>query len=282
MKMLALLVPLAVSASLACRPARCWSGSAEFTAYEVSADSSALPASPLAPTQAGPLIKINLPAYQLDLFEGVDLVRRYRVAIGDTAYPTPIGTFEITHIDWDPWWVPPQSEWARKDTIMPPGPRNPMGRVRLAFRELYFIHGTPEPRSVGSAASHGCVRLYNADAVDLAKRVLRYAAPSVPEGEIDSLAARRGKTRTIQLERFVPVEIRYDIAVVEGEKLIVYPDVYRRLASDAVLPAALDALERATGDSAAIDTAAVRAVIEQAGGKPFSTAAQNLWRSLRR
>ena len=279
-RMLVLLLPVVASATLACRPVRCWSDDSDPAAYQGGADSPAQVAPPPSTMQAGPLIKINLPAYQLDLFEGVDLARRYRVAIGDTTYPTPVGTFEITQVDWDPWWVPPQSEWARQDSIMAPGPRNPMGRVRFGFRELYFIHGTPEPRSVGSAASHGCVRLYNSDAVDLAKRVLRYAAPGVPQEEIDSLAARRGRTRTIQLERFVPVEIRYDIAVVEGETLVVYPDVYRRLPSDAVLPAALDALGRAAGDSAVIDTAAVRAVIEEAGGKPFSSAMRNFLRAV--
>jgi murein L,D-transpeptidase YcbB/YkuD len=171
-------------------------------------------------------LRLNLPSFRLELYEDIRLVRRYRVAIGDSVYPTPTGTFEISRVDWDPWWIPPASEWAEDDSITPPGPLNPMGRVRLAFRELYFIHGTPNRQSLGAPASHGCVRLSNADAIDLAKRVLAYGAPAVPADEIRKLAAQRGKTRSISLERSVSLKIRYELAEVVDGELVLYPDVY--------------------------------------------------------
>jgi murein L,D-transpeptidase YcbB/YkuD len=157
------------------------------------------------------MLKLNLPSLTLELYRGTELVRSYPVAIGDSAHPTPQGVFEVTQVDWDPWWIPPASDWAKNEKVTPPGPRNPMGRVRLSFRELYFIHGTPDRHSVGSAASHGCVRLYNTDAIDLAKRILRYGAPDISSKEVDQIAARRGKTRTIKLQRTVAVEIRNEI-----------------------------------------------------------------------
>ena len=159
----------------------------------------------------GLMLKLNLPSLTLELYRGTELVRSYPVAIGDSAHPTPQGVFEVTQVDWDPWWIPPASDWAKNEKVTPPGPRNPMGRVRLSFRELYFIHGTPDRHSVGSAASHGCVRLYNTDAIDLAKRILRYGAPDISSKEVDQIAARRGKTRTIKLQRTVAVEIRNEI-----------------------------------------------------------------------
>jgi hypothetical protein len=129
---------------------------------------------------------------------------------------------------------------------------------------------------VGSAASHGCVRLYNADAVDLAKRVLGYAAPGMPAKEIEKLAVRRGKTRSLQLERFVPVEIRYDIAVVERGRLIVYPDIYRRYTAETLLGAVLRIFEGSGSDSVALDSARVRALLANAGGQRVSVAIEAL------
>jgi L,D-transpeptidase catalytic domain len=49
------------------------------------------------------LLRLNLPSLTLELYRGAELIRKYPVAIGDTAYPTPEGTFEVTHVDWDPW-----------------------------------------------------------------------------------------------------------------------------------------------------------------------------------
>jgi murein L,D-transpeptidase YcbB/YkuD len=227
-------------------------------------------------------LRLNLPAYRLELFQDDKLIRRYVVAIGDTAYPTPIGTFAVTRVDWDPWWTPPASEWAQNDSVTPPGPRNPMGRVRLAFRDLYFIHGTPYPHSVGSPASHGCVRLSNANAIDLAKRVLALNAPSVPRAQVDKLAAKRGTTQSISLEQSVPLEIRYDVARVQSGQLIVYPDVYHLLGPDALLDSVMATLRRSVGDSVALDTSGVADVIARAKGKRLSAEVAALTRAISR
>lgn len=225
--------------------------------------------SPEAPPDSLLLLKLNLPSFRLDVYQGAALIRRYRIAIGDATHPTPTGGFEITRVEWDPWWVPPKSDWAAKDSVTPPSARNPMGRVKLYWRDLYFLHGTPYRSSLGSPVSHGCVRMSNSDVIELAKLVHRYGSPDVPAAEIERLAAKRGKTRMIVLQRSVPLEITYAVAAVTAGRLVVYPDVYRRFPHD-VVEEAFAALHRSGLDLAAIDTARVRRVIERAGGKRVS------------
>ena len=75
---------------------------------------------------------------------------------------------------WNPSWRPPPSEWARDKKYEEPGsPGNPMGRVKIFFQEPdYYIHGTGLAGSLGRARSHGCIRMRNIDAVELARLVM--------------------------------------------------------------------------------------------------------------
>ena len=169
---------------------------------------------------------VNLPAYRLDALAGDAPVTTVRVAIGSRQYRTPVGRFAVTEITWNPWWYPPDSEWARLDTVTPPCPANPMGVVKLGFGNGYFIHGTPAPASIGSAASHGCVRADNGDAQALAELIVRHADPDRLPAVRDWAAAK--VTRRLALARPVPLEIRYELAEVRGDSLHLYPDVYGR------------------------------------------------------
>lgn len=171
---------------------------------------------------------LNVPAYRLDVLEGEGRVASYPVAVGLPQHPTPPGHYEIDRITWNPWWYPPDREWAAEAEITPPCPQNPMGRVKIFFRELYFIHGTPDAESVGTAASHGCVRMLNVHALELARRLARKAAPSLAEQEILQLERNPKRTRTVLLDRTVPVEVRYDLVEVRDGNLWMYPDVYGR------------------------------------------------------
>jgi hypothetical protein len=170
---------------------------------------------------------LNLPAYRLDVLDGPTLVHSYTVAIGSRRYKTPRGRFAVSRVELNPWWYPPPSRWARRDTVTPPGPRNPMGKAKLNFHELYFLHGTPQEQSLGTAASHGCVRMANADAHDLARRVLAAARPDVP-GAVIEAAAHDRRTRRYTLPTRVPLEIVYRTAEVREGALELHPDVYRR------------------------------------------------------
>ena len=133
----------------------------------------ASPASSQATPRAdtGLVIEINVPAFRLDALLDTHVVRSFTVAIGMRRYPTPAGEFTITEVEWNPWWYPPESEWASKDTATPPGPGNPMGRVKMPLGSTVLVHGTPIPSSIGTAASHACIPMQNADAIALAKLV---------------------------------------------------------------------------------------------------------------
>jgi len=131
--------------------------------------------------QGGPSLKIDLSERKLYVMEGGKTVKTYSVAVGTPSHPTPTGQFRTGRIVWNPGWNPPDSPWARGEKPRAPGdPKNPMRGVKIYFREpAYFIHGTNDPASIGSAASHGCVRMTEADAKALARRI-EAAGGSVP------------------------------------------------------------------------------------------------------
>ena len=202
-------------------------------------------------------LELNIPAFRLDVRADSTLVRSFPVAVGMRRYKTPTGDFEITRIVWNPWWYPPDAEWAAKDTVTPPGPANPMGKVKLMVNGPYYVHGTPLASSIGRAASHGCVRMRNEDAVELARIVQKYGGVEVTELLIDSLTTAWKKTRHLSLGSFIPVTIVYRTAEVRDSVLSLYPDVYGRERA-APYDRALAALRAAGIDSAAVDTQAVR------------------------
>ena len=116
---------------------------------------------------------VDLSDRRLYVMSGSDVVRTFPVAIGEEGYDTPDGSFTIRRMIWNPDWRPPPSAWARDKKYEAPGsPGNPMGRVKMFFREPdYYIHGTGLASSLGNARSHGCIRMRNIDVVDLFNRV---------------------------------------------------------------------------------------------------------------
>ena len=108
---------------------------------------------------------------------GATEVRRYSVAVGTRAKPTPMGQFTVKHIVWNPAWHPPDANWAKgKQPAKPGDPKNPMKVVKLFFQEPdYYIHGTDQEDTLGAAASHGCVRMSQKDVYDLARFVQQNA-----------------------------------------------------------------------------------------------------------
>ena len=201
-------------------------------------------------------VDVNLPAYQLQVFLRNEGVRSYRIAIGMPDFRTPRGSFEISQIQWNPWWVPPKKEWAKNERVTPPGPKNPMGKVKLPFLPLLFIHGTPDEGSLGKPSSHGCVRLANRDAIDLATLIQQTFLGTVASDSVSMIALPSLRTTTVKLAEPVPVEIRYDLAEVVADTLFVYPDPYRLGASPPA--SALAALVRSGLDTTAVDFASVR------------------------
>ncbi|MDO8963932.1 MAG: L,D-transpeptidase family protein [Coriobacteriia bacterium] len=99
--------------------------------------------------------------------------KSYRCAIGMARYPTPRGTFRIIMKRKLPSWGNPGSSWAHgMPRYIKPGPNNPLGTRALYLNASGIrIHGTNKTRSIGTAASHGCMRLTNRNIEDLFPRV---------------------------------------------------------------------------------------------------------------
>ena len=108
----------------------------------------------------------------LTLYREARKVRTFRIAVGTSSHPTPRGLFSIVMKQRHPTWFPPDSPWAKGLGPVPPGPGNPLGtRWMGTSAPAVGIHGTPASGSIGTAASHGCIRMYIRDAEWLYERI---------------------------------------------------------------------------------------------------------------
>ena len=105
------------------------------------------------------------------------LLAFYPATIGSTEKPAPSGTFKVRRAAYNPdYHYNPKFAWkgvkAKEPLTIRPGPNNPVGLVWIDLTApSYGIHGTPEPDKIGKTESHGCIRLTNWDALDLAGMV---------------------------------------------------------------------------------------------------------------
>jgi L,D-transpeptidase ErfK/SrfK len=118
-------------------------------------------------------IVINIPEMRLyqfpsDTHPGERVtVRTWPVGLGAEEAPSPVGPFLVKSKDIDPTWVVPDSilrTMEHPQRVVPPGPDNPLGEYRIRLDvDVYAIHGTNDPWTVGRLTTHGCIRLYPED-----------------------------------------------------------------------------------------------------------------------
>jgi lipoprotein-anchoring transpeptidase ErfK/SrfK len=102
---------------------------------------------------------------------------QFPVSSGSQHDPLPIGEWKILGISRDPpFHYNPKLFWDAKagdrKATLPPGPNNPVGPVWIDISKPHYgLHGTPEPGHVGKTESHGCVRMTNWDALQVADAV---------------------------------------------------------------------------------------------------------------
>jgi lipoprotein-anchoring transpeptidase ErfK/SrfK len=121
-------------------------------------------------TITGPIVTVSKADRRARLFNHLRQIRSYRVAVGQPAWPTPEGLFHVQSKTVDPAWSVPNSSWAGSQggqTIPGGAPGNPLKARWIGFAGGVGFHGTDNPGSIGSAASHGCVRMYVSDVVRL-------------------------------------------------------------------------------------------------------------------
>lgn len=108
----------------------------------------------------GKIVVIQLSNFTLFLYDRTELTNDFTIACGMPQYPTPPGRYHVTYKERNPTWLP-TSEWAKdKQGIpQPPGPDNPLGGYWMDIGGGLGIHATPYLKTLGSAASHGCIRM---------------------------------------------------------------------------------------------------------------------------
>lgn len=143
-------------------------------ALERQVDDVDIPVKPVAPaittSSLGTTIVVDISDNHLWLYDGLQVIADYDVATGTPGYPTPAGTFEIIDKKENPTWYNPDPEgWgADMPASIGPGPGNPLGTRALYLNAPGIrIHGSWDASSIGTAASHGCIRMHVADSEEM-------------------------------------------------------------------------------------------------------------------
>ena len=125
-------------------------------------------------TRHGTFVSIDRGTFTLRLFKRLRVVRTYQVAVGAGGYDTPRGLHRIVSKQVNPAWSAPNRPWAGAlagKTIPAGDPRNPLKARFLAIGNGIGIHGTAQEGSIGTRASHGCIRMRVRDVKLLYRRV---------------------------------------------------------------------------------------------------------------
>jgi hypothetical protein len=140
-----------------------------------------IPVRPVRPTMSllrlvrhyGTYILVSRETFTLRLYKRLKLVKTYRIAVGRAGLETPAGEYTINDKQVNPSWHVPLSSWAGDlaGRVIPPGPDDPIKARWMGFFNGAGIHGTDEISSIGTAASHGCIRMTIPDVEDLYPRV---------------------------------------------------------------------------------------------------------------
>jgi lipoprotein-anchoring transpeptidase ErfK/SrfK len=119
------------------------------------------------------VITIDRAHFTLRLWKNLHLAHSYRIAVGRQGLETPAGFYEINDRQVNPSWHVPNSAWAGDlaGRVIPPGPDDPIKARWLGFYNGAGIHGTDEISSLGTAASHGCIRMSIPDVEQLYPQV---------------------------------------------------------------------------------------------------------------
>lgn len=111
-------------------------------------------------------LTIKLADRRVYVYQGEELKSSYPIAIGRAGWETPTGEFAVREMLKNPTWEHPLT-----GEIVPPGPDNPLGNRWIGFwtdgTNAIGFHGTPKEETVGRAASHGCIRMFNEDILAL-------------------------------------------------------------------------------------------------------------------
>lgn len=215
-------------------------------------------------TLAPDYLMVNVPAYRVTLFRDEMPVAEHDVVVGARKTPTPMILTYASSVIVNPWWTLPPSVLSeggrypaargfvktevngRTVVRQKPGPRNALGRMKFNMANPYaiYLHDTPAQAAFAKpmrALSHGCIRVKD----------IAGLADELTDGVSVETALDGQTTRTVQLEKSVPVYIVYFTADQQDGRVVTYGDPYGR---DKALAGALDGqpVQAATYTAAAI------------------------------
>jgi L,D-transpeptidase ErfK/SrfK len=142
-------------------------------------------------TQPARQVLVSIPARKLAVLEDGRVLKVFPVAVGADSSPSPDGEFQIINRLSNPTYYHPGK-------VIPAGPANPLGTrwIGLSLKG-YGIHGTNAPRSIGKAASHGCIRMAKRD-LERFFEMVRVGDPVAIRAEADEQTAQIfGSTGTV-------------------------------------------------------------------------------------
>jgi hypothetical protein len=118
-------------------------------------------------------LTLNRSTFELSFWQDLKLQKTYTVAVGAEGFDTPAGVYGIESKQVNPTWYVPDRAWAGDlaGTTVPPGPENPLKARFMGIFAGAGIHGTDDLASLGTAASHGCVRMSVPDVIELYDQV---------------------------------------------------------------------------------------------------------------
>jgi lipoprotein-anchoring transpeptidase ErfK/SrfK len=116
---------------------------------------------------------VDRAAFQLRLWKDLKLAKTYTIAVGQAGLETPAGLYSINDKQVNPSWHVPDSAWAGDlaGKVIPPGPADPLKARWMGFYDGAGVHGTDDVASLGTAASHGCIRMAIPDVIELYDQV---------------------------------------------------------------------------------------------------------------
>jgi lipoprotein-anchoring transpeptidase ErfK/SrfK len=120
------------------------------------------------------IIIVNRGAFKLTFYKDLKPAKTYGIAVGQVGLETPAGLYHVENKAVNPAWHVPNSAWAGSlaGQVIPGGvPENPIRARWMGIFDGAGIHGTTDDGSIGSAASHGCIRMHIPDVIELYDQV---------------------------------------------------------------------------------------------------------------
>src|SRR5688572_18373565 len=121
------------------------------------------------------VLVVNRGAFQITLYKNLERAKTYGIAVGQVGLETPAGLYNIQNKAVNPAWTMPDSDWVApgdRGKVVPGGtPENPLKARWLGVYDGVGVHGTDADSSIGTAASHGCIRMRIPEVIELYDRV---------------------------------------------------------------------------------------------------------------